>query len=421
MPLEEIQKLLKQHMGLHAATIGTATVDHAVTIRMSACHMGDIGEYAAHASRSPAELKQLVEAVVIPETWFFRDLKPFVALKKLVTERFRHTTPDAPLRALSLPCSTGEEPYSIAISLLEAGLRPEQFTIDAVDISQKALESALCGSYGKHSFRGQQDPEVLDRYFTRKNDRLVVTERVRDPVIFRHGNIMDEPRSLPTGAYHIVFCRNLLIYFDDATKHRAFTVLHSLLRDDGSLFLGHAECGSAPRSLFSIASHAHAFAFDKATDAKQHAAKNNAEQRKKTRKAIPKSTAASKPALSTKKPRRPEAPVSPPPKAPIDTPSPDDLERARRLADEGQFEEAATICDRYLKVPEKQAQAYYLLGLIHTATGQADRAEQHLRKAIYLDPRHYESLVHLALLVGQKGDTANAELLRRRAERARPA
>ena len=108
--------------------------------------------------------RQLIETVIVPETWFFRDREAYVALVKVVLEEWLPAHGDGPLRLLSAPCSTGEEPYSMAMALFDAGLPANRFHIDALDISARSLARARRAFYGRNSFRGT-NLSFRGRYF----------------------------------------------------------------------------------------------------------------------------------------------------------------------------------------------------------------------------------------------------------------
>src|ERR1700674_835338 len=149
----EFENLLKRTIGLDAASIGSSAIKRAVQVRAAACNLKDPKAYWRFLCTSKAELQELVEAVIVPETWFFRDGEAFLAMARLAHEEWlpRHARA---LRLLSLPCSTGEEPYSMAMALLDGGFPVDRFRVDAVDVSTRALEHARHGIYGKNSFRG---------------------------------------------------------------------------------------------------------------------------------------------------------------------------------------------------------------------------------------------------------------------------
>src|SRR3984957_20432818 len=151
-------------MGLDAESIGVACVERAVRERLAARGLKDVQVYWEQLISVEQELQELIEVIVIPETWFFRDPQAFAALVQVVREEWLAKHPEGTLRILSLPCSTGEEPFSTAMALLDSGLPPSRFYIDAIDISTRAISWAERGVYGKNSFRAK-DLSFRDRYF----------------------------------------------------------------------------------------------------------------------------------------------------------------------------------------------------------------------------------------------------------------
>ena len=122
---------------------------------MNARNEPDVNAYYHEVLHSGPELNKLIEEVIIPETWFFRDSKPFQSLDTLVKKKYIKTIASGKkLRILSAPCSTGEEAYSIAMVMINNGLTSNQFHIDAIDISNRNIEIASIGIYGLNSFRG---------------------------------------------------------------------------------------------------------------------------------------------------------------------------------------------------------------------------------------------------------------------------
>src|SRR6185295_15015300 len=147
---------------------------------------------------------------------------------------------EGPLRLLSLPCSTGEEPYSMVMSLFDAGIPADAFRVDAVDISTRVIAQAGRGVYGKNSFRGKE-LAFRDRHFEPMVHGYRLNEAVRTPVHFQQGNLFAADFLPGAEIYDVVFCRNVLIYFDRSTQDRALRVLNRLLRDKGVLFVAPAE------------------------------------------------------------------------------------------------------------------------------------------------------------------------------------
>ena len=257
--LAKLEALLKQKMGLDADSIGSPAIKRAVQSRLAACKLDTMERYWECVRDSAAELQALIEAVVVPETWFFRNREAFAALAQIAQE-----LPARPvLRLLSLPCSTGEEPYSMAMALLDAGVAPSGFRIDGLDISRQVLEDARHGIYGRNSFRGRE-LSFRDRYFEPAGQFYAVADTVRRQVQFHQWNLFDAAPLPATERYDVIFCRNLLIYFDPAGQDQAVRTLDRLLAPGGYLFVGPSETGVPLARGYVSARRPLAFAFHRA-------------------------------------------------------------------------------------------------------------------------------------------------------------
>ncbi|HEB57058.1 MAG TPA: chemotaxis protein [Gammaproteobacteria bacterium] len=408
--LGRIENLLKQTMGLHSASIGSSSIVRAIQRRMSACAQVDgvcgVDAYLARIFTSAEELNALVEEVVIPETWFFRDRKAFDALQQFVSREWAPAHTRGQLRVLSLPCSTGEEAYSIVMTLMKAGLTAEQFHIDALDISLQALARARLAIYGENAFRGNE-LAFRERFFRATDAGYILDKKIRQSVNFIQANMLDAAFMPGQGLYDVIFCRNVMIYFDSVTQTRAVGVLSRLLKAEGILFVGHAESSMILNHSYVSQHLPRAFAFRKAGSRQS--------SRPDHRPGFEMQACVHHQLEDTKKIRPfPEAP----PAYHKANQSAESLEQAFHLANEGRLAEAAELCESWLQRNEPCVRAYYLLGLIREAAGSGQQAEECLRKAVYLQPDHQEALVHLALLMEQSGDTAAAEVLHQRARRA---
>jgi chemotaxis protein methyltransferase WspC len=396
----EFENLLKYKMGLDAASIGSAAVERAVKSRMTSLGFKQATDYWDHLRASADELQKLIEGVVVPETWFFRDPQAFVALVRLVTEERRHV-----LRLLSVPCSTGEEPYSLVMSLLDGGFLPEQLHVDAVDISARALAVAQRGVYGSNSFRGA-GLTFRDRYFQPTANGYALAERLRSHVTFHQRNILAPDFSFRPESYDVIFCRNLLIYFDRPTQEQVIKTLTGLLTPTGFLFVGPAEAFLASANGFTSVNQAMSFAFRRGTGAKTAGPSVP----------LPRSGIVSKPTI-LRPPRTGVPDFAPTPIPPSLSLRGAGLGTAQRLADSGRLQEAATWCDADLVERGPSCETYYLLGLVCDATGDRERAGACYQKAIYLQPEHVEALTHLALMKEGQGDFGAAGRLHERARR----
>jgi len=145
------------------------------------------------------------------------------------------------LRIWSAGCSTGEEPYTIAMLILEQNLFPGwRIEIVGSDISQRVVQHARKGVYGKSSFRCTEE-RYIKRFFTQVEEGYRINDEVRELVSISHMNLFDANRLALLGKMDLVFCRNVIIYFDMASKKRVIDAFYSTLRDGGFLLLGHSE------------------------------------------------------------------------------------------------------------------------------------------------------------------------------------
>ena len=394
------------------ARTGLAIADdmlgRAIRQRLRERQEGDAEDYMARVLDDEAEFADLLDLLVIPETWFFRDPQAIAHAARFAQER--HARSGAPVRLLSLPCSTGEEPYTLAMALFDTGLPAQAFEVTAVDINEPSLERARRGLYGRNSFRAR-DLSFRDRYFAPEGDRHRLAERVRNQVRFRQGNILQLGSLRDGTAFAVVLCRNLLIYFDDQTQGRALSHLAALMHDDGLLCVGSSEMVSAMRHGFASLGVAHASALVK----RQAVAPE--QPRPPTPAAPPRRKAAPRPPAAANLPARLRArsTPSPAPATPVSA-APAPLEEARRLADAGRGTEAEALLRNLLETDRSQAGAHFLLALI-LPDARAAEAERALRQALYLEPGHYPALCRLALICERAGRLDEAGRLRERAAR----
>ena len=405
MSLSHIIALLRKTVGLDLASVGVSLIERAVKKRVSANNLRDISQYADFLQRSEPELQSLVEAIVIPETFFFRYPESFAALRQIVGEQFLFGTNK--VRALSVPCSTGEEPYSIAMTLLDAGLPLERFQVDATDISAHVLNIAKVGMFGTNSFRGSA-LEFRNRYFQKIDTGFQVSDRVRQSVKFEQGNILEECFRVGSEPYDFIFCRNLLIYFYTEAQDQALKSLRQHLTPGGILFVGPAETGPLTQLGLSPVKLPMAFAFRKRESIALHPLPKQKQRKVRSPAKAHRTAVDCKPELAILTKAIPE-------KTGHQNSMVRDLAFAELLADKGQLEEAAQICEISLREQGPSARAFHLLGLIRDCTGDQHQASEFYRKALYLEPDHYDVLIQLALLKDKSGDSAAAKVLKNRA------
>ncbi|MBG0845590.1 chemotaxis protein CheR [Pseudomonas chengduensis] len=406
--IEHIERLLKSRIGLEAESVGRTVIERAVRQRMSALGQQNLEGYWTTLGGSSREQQALVEAVVVPETWFFRYPESFNTLASLAQERHAQLHGGRPLRLISLPCSSGEEPYSIAMTLLDAGFSAEQFQIEALDVSDKVLEQARKGLYGRNSFRGDA-LAFRDRFFHEQDaGGFLLDERVRACVRLRTGNLLDPSLFAGEPSYDFIFCRNLLIYFDRPTQVRVLELLKRQLQEGGTLFIGPAEASLASQNGLQALGRQQTFAFRLAPAQPVIS--------------VPTRAPASRPRPAAVIPTRAIQPSRPRPAS--RTPSAaapqmqavDIWSEVANLANAGRIDEARQRSEQHLQQNGPSAAAYYWLGLLCDAAGQGDQACAYYRKAIYLEPQHREALTHLAAHLEAQGDQSGAQRLYRRAQ-----
>ena len=402
---------LKERIGLDVASVGEAIIERAVRQRTQVVQAQTADHYWQHLQSSHDEQQALIEAVIVPETWFFRYPESFATLARLAKARLVEIKQMRALRILSLPCSTGEEPYSIAMALLDAGLAPHQFKVQGMDVSPLSVERARRGVYGKNSFRGS-DIEFRDRHFIEYGDGFHIAERVREQVRLQVGNLLDPALLANEASYDFVFCRNLLIYFDQPTQQQVFDVLKGLTHVDGVLFIGPAEGSLLGRHGMRSIGVPQSFAFSRQGSPQQP---EPAPLPLPLPAPLPQRSAATIPT----RPRpfsRVSAQVAPITAAPSDASAL--LSRIATLANEGKSAEARAACEQYLNNHPPAAQVFYWLGLLSDVAGSALEAQGYYRKALYLEPQHSQALMHLAALLESQGDSAGARRLQARAARS---
>jgi len=405
MPSKEMYEFIKTVVGLDVAPIGEETICRVVNFRMSEIGCKNVPAYLGILRGSSKEKQNLIDDITISETWFFRDSQPFQLLSEYVVNMWQPAYFGQKLNILSIPCSTGEEPYSIAMALSDAGLSEDSYVIDAVDVNTRVLKIAKNGVYGENSFRSS-DTSFRDKYFRVEEGRYKIVEPIKAAVSFYHQNILSPNFMEDRGPYDIVFCRNLLIYFDLKTKCAVLKKIAQLMSPDGLLFLGHAETGRVAPELFESLRRPCTFAYKRTNSS---TAKTDEHSFSKV---IP----------FLRKDRN--MPVQRPANSAVSyiTNSPSASRMAigdiQELADKGQLDKAKKACDKYLASNPESVDGYYLLGIIKTALGDDDGARDSFKRSIYLDPNHYQSLVHLAILCEEQGDVQAAEIYRARSGRA---
>ncbi|MFZ1107272.1 MAG: protein-glutamate O-methyltransferase CheR [Rhodomicrobium sp.] len=229
-------------------------VERRVLERMEATQSPTFREYFAMVrfETGAQEMQSLVNAMTVNETYFFREDYQFDALVGgILPDVSRNKEPGDTIRIWSLPCSTGEEPYSIAIYILERWKRADDFNIEilASDIDSRVLQEARKGVYGERAL-SRIPQKIREKYFTPKGDAFQIAEALRESIDFSTINIVDAEQMRDYSNIDVIFCRNLLIYFDDLARRQAMETLYECLAPGGFICLGHSESMSRMSSLY---------------------------------------------------------------------------------------------------------------------------------------------------------------------------
>jgi chemotaxis protein methyltransferase WspC len=415
MDVMPVLELLRNKIGLNPESIGSASVEKIVREKVEMSGAASVREFISKLNSSAAELDGLVESVLIRETSFFRNRTTFIALQDYLRKFVLNTRRREPLRILCLPCSTGEEAYSVAMVLFDLEIPADQFSITAADISESCLKVAEAGIYKEYSFRGD-DIDFREKYFIKQPDgTYLLRKKVRDAVHFERANILDDEFHPEHDRYDVIFCRNLLIYFDAAAKKKTINTLARHLSDKVALFVGHAEGTAVSHHGFFGLNLSKSFAFAK----KEYAvAINEALDTNNPIKLVAPNYAS---AITQTANRRGEQEENG--SARIQTPDlveiASDIALARQHADAGLFKEAVTICENLLSEGHESAEVYYLLGQVAGSTEDYLMAEEYLKKAIYLNADFYDALIYLSIIVERLGQPDKAATIRSRAQRVK--
>jgi chemotaxis protein methyltransferase CheR len=256
---EEVERLcefLYRRTGMSFTEGKRYYIDRRLAERIAATGSTSFQSYfAILRSDADDEIEHLVNAFTVNETYFYREDHQLRCMtSNLLDEVIRGKRIGEPIRIWSIPCSTGEEPYSIAIWLMENWKQVDQYDIEIVgsDIDTRALDTAANGVYGDRSLM-RLSRDLIERYFApAPPDGYRVDAGLRNSIKFTRANLIDVKDMAQYRDFDIVFCRNVLIYFDDSSRRIAAENLYDCLRPGGYICLGHSETMSRISPLFKV-------------------------------------------------------------------------------------------------------------------------------------------------------------------------
>ena len=350
---------IERNSGLHFGEERRDALRIAIVSRMSALELTDYREYYERLARGPdreAEFRRLLDILTVNETWFFRDRAQFEALRShVLPEIVRHKRDTHTIRIWSAGCSTGEEPYSIAMVVRDVlpDLGRWKVEILGTDVSERALRDARRGVYRPRSLK-ELEERYRRQYFEERGGLFHVSEEIKGMVRFEYFNLIFEPYPLSKmKGWDIIFCRNVTIYFKLGSTKRVIHNFYLSLDDLGYLFVGYSENLRFLTDEFRPVWLGDAWAYRK---------------------------------REVVEPRMAERPKPKPPLQDAGE-SPDELIcLAEGHADAGRHGEALRLCGEALKKDPTYADAHFLMGLIYRAMGETDRASEEFRRVLLLRP-----------------------------------
>lgn len=343
--------------------------------------------------------------LTINETYFFRDDGQWEAIReKVIPDIIRANAPSKVFRAISLGCSSGEEPYTLAMILQYyfRGLPGWQVAIDATDIKEELLEKAIEGKFSERSVKGIPR-EIADRYIRGSMNTYTITDDIKSMVNFHYHNILDLPNKLRQKKYDLIFCRNVIIYFSKEVAIRVIQNMLSLLPETGYLALGHSE-GHLTGSLDLEPVFTHASVLYRKRKADRYRAQTEFDvwsglkrSTKYVSESVKKESSAQR-AHSTSV----EFPIQ----------FPDALvDDAQQLIEKHDYVAAKQKLEKAVQQLPLYTPAHYLLGMLYQILQETEKAIKQFERVIHLDPNNILGYLQCAMLYQQKGKLEEAEKL----------
>ena len=240
-------ELLRSHCGLHFGEDARFLLEKRLARRLRALEMNSFSAYhyrIRSASPHDEEFANLIDELTTNETYFFRERSQLRALTEEIFAELqvaRHGEHSGPITVWSAGCSSGEEPYSIVMLAMEAGMIPgKDIHVYASDISCRMLKKARQGVYRETSFR-ETEPALRQKYFTEKDGLWRISDEIKKHVDFIHLNLLDRSKISLLRSMNVILCRNVIIYFDPENKRTVIQTFYEKLRPGGHLLLGHSE------------------------------------------------------------------------------------------------------------------------------------------------------------------------------------
>jgi chemotaxis protein methyltransferase CheR len=243
----ELRKIIYNRAGIHFPDNKKYVLESRLGTRLQELEIEDYDQYVGFLTMGPYqqdEFQEMFNRITINETSFFRNEPQLDIFEKQVLPELLEARKGVKrLRLWSAACSSGEEPYTLAMIVHRSlGLRLSEWKVEILgtDISEKVVEYAQEGVYTDYAMRTTA-PLVKQKYFTNKDAQWHLSEQIKSMVNFQIHNLKERLAAKRFGAFDVIFCRNVMIYFDDAMKDGCVQMFNDQLATDGTLFIGHSE------------------------------------------------------------------------------------------------------------------------------------------------------------------------------------
>ncbi|MEM9066236.1 MAG: protein-glutamate O-methyltransferase CheR [Planctomycetota bacterium] len=273
-----LREIIYKRAGIHFPDGKKYVLESRLGHRLGELEVEDYDQYIMLLTMGPYqkdEFQEMFNRITINETSFFRNEPQLnVFERKVLPQLLEDRKTTRRLRIWSAACSSGEEPFTLAMIIHRSlGSRLADWNIEILgtDISEKALGTAQSGAYTSYAVRSTPDL-VKRRYFTEEKNLWILDEQIRKMVAFETHNLKDRLAAKRFGAWDVIFCRNVMIYFDDQMKDEVVGTFHQQLTDDGYLFIGHSESIRGQEHRFTQLPHAQGFAYQRNAGAVKAAA-----------------------------------------------------------------------------------------------------------------------------------------------------
>jgi len=264
-----VRDIIKDYCGLYFDDGSRYLLEKRLSRRIKNHHLNDFRDYYRYIrydTRAEEELSAIMDVLTVNETYFFREQNQLKAFSEEILDELKVLSRDKrTLRIWSAGCSTGEEPYTIAMLINEKGaFNGWDIEIHGSDINQRVLQTARRGVYRKNSFR-TTEPYFLSKYFVEDDSSYRISDAIKKYVNFSYLNLLDPFKSKFLGKVDVIFCRNVLIYFDNVSRRRVIDNFYDRLVDGGYLLLGHAESLINISTAFTLKHLKHDMVYQKPT------------------------------------------------------------------------------------------------------------------------------------------------------------